>query len=118
MKKIVFGLLSFIILLCIGIFLYGEYNSGVAKRDREKRNMERASAYTQNEYWPDRSDVKRIVTFPKQKPKQEEAKKEEFKYTKMGIIHPPSPSPIEYEPRPVSARDYRESNQPDDFFKL
>ena len=113
MKKILFYLLSFIILLCIGIFLYGQHNASVAKRDREKRNMEIASAYTQNECWPDRSDVKRIVTFPKQKPK-----KEEFKYTKMGIIHPPSPSPIQYEPRPVSARDYRESNQPDDFFKL
>lgn len=112
---VIFYLLSFVILFCIGIFLYGEYNASVAKRDREQRNIGRASAYTQNEYWPDRSDVKRVVTFPKQKPKKEA--KKEFTYTKVGIIHPPS-SPIEYEPRPVSARDYRESNQPDEFFKL
>jgi hypothetical protein len=116
MKRILFVLLFSILLLCAGIVIYAEHNAEVAKKARDERNKDRAYAYTQNEYWPDRSEAKPVVTFPKQKPKVE-TKVEKYMRTKMGIIHPPS-SPIEDEPREVSARDYRQSNQPNDFFKL
>lgn len=116
MKKILFVLLFSVLLICAGIVIYAEHNAEVARKDRIERNRDRAYAYTQNEYWPDRSDVNKIVTFPKQKPKVE-TKEEKYMRTKMGIIHPPL-SPIEEEPRQISARDYRQSNQPDEFFKL
>jgi hypothetical protein len=116
MKRILFVLLFSVLLFCAVIVLCAEHNAEIARKDREERNRERSQAYTQNEYWPDRSDVKKIVTFPKQKPKVE-TKQEKYMRTKMGIIHPPL-SLIEDEPKQTSARDYRQSNQPDDFFKL
>ena len=67
MKTFFVIVVSSIALTIIGTIIYGSYNAEKARQYRNQILVSRHSAYTPNEYWPDRSDVKKVVTYPKAK---------------------------------------------------
>lgn len=117
MKRILLILLSVLVLFIAGTIIYGKYNAEKARQYREKQLAERHAAYTPSEYWPDRSNVKRVVTYPKIKP----VVNVKLKPSPKVLPAPPIQiveAPIQYTERVVTARDYRQSNQPEEFFNL
>jgi hypothetical protein len=67
MKTFLVITISSVSLFFIGSIIYGSYNADKAREFRNKQLAERHASYTPNEYWPDRSDVKKVVTYAKPK---------------------------------------------------